>query len=202
MSSDELSMRIIQNIDIIEYTSAHIEQRTLPALFSEFSEVFRNFVDQYDLEANLGGGFDDGLCIYDPRWGSGGGNKPFLRIEVGNDTGPSGIESTSWLGDLCGYAESSINFFLGSHPTSRKSWRNLVMSERKFIRNLCKAGFQRDGDDGGNIWYPVKLDRNALASAFMTGDFSAALSPVELALQNIRSVWTDLDEMAAAIRSL
>lgn len=201
MAHDELSMKIAQNIDVIEAACAHIDDIMLPKIFTEFCGLFNAFVDKYDLECRLGDDFDDDFYICDANWGRDGRNKPFLRIELGSDVGPSGVESKSWLGNLCGYAECSMNLYLGCHSISQKAWKNLVMSDKKFIRNLCRAGFQRDADDGGSLWYPLKIDRHELADAFMSGDFSAALYPVEQVLEQIRTVWADLDQMAAAIRS-
>lgn len=68
------------------------------------------------------------------------------------------------------------------------------------IEELVGQGFVCDPRKG-LLTLPVRIDKNALISAFEEQDFDYALAPIGFALDRIKAVEPALDRLTAAIRA-
>ena len=125
--------------------------------------------------------------------GMGRGDAWLEIAEVANDD-----QEHSWIAAATRSGETSMVLELRTR-NGLPNFPDVLAHNSGTSALLMERGFEFV-DSSERIFFPIAIDKEALASAFETGDFAEALNPVRLAVELIVAAKGDLDGLIALLR--
>jgi hypothetical protein len=201
MSDSSVAAAIVRHIEELEVAMRHIRNAMDPRIEKETGRL----IERKRKAFGWAGEVDDHLsptCWLAPEsWRMAGDTHDNFDLYF-NFEGTDCIdeaEPETWIAQFLGFAGSGMRFLVDTNALGRTKWKALLRSDAS-IESLIDAGFACD-PKAGTLSIPVRIENNALCSAFEDQDFTKALAPIELALDRIKIIQPTLDQLVAAVRA-
>lgn len=201
MSTTSVSAAIVRHIEEIEVALRHIRNVMDPRLEKEAGRL----IERKRRAFRWAGAVDDQLdptCWLAPEpWRTAKDTNDnfdlYINFESANCIDEA--EPETWVARFLGFAGSGMRFHFGSNALFRPKWKTFLRSE-PLIQDLIDQGFVCD-PRAGLLAVPIRIDKDALLTAFEDQDFSEALAPIEAQLDRIKALRPTLDRLVDAIRA-
>ncbi len=192
-NDNELAALIIRNVVDLEHSLRFLEEVVDPRMTEEVFDLLERtgsgdwyFKDRTDLS--------EWFC---PRnWLLQSTGKPKADLWFQLET-PDDDPWDSWVASFAGgkSAETTAALFLKYAGLGKTKWNELINEDPELIGKLRAAGFIVGNSQ---IYYPLPLNREELAKAFLNDDFSTAFTRVQEAAAALDRVLPALDRLRDA----
>jgi len=115
------------------------------------------------------------------------------------EIGPEEVEGFSWISVAVGAGPTRMALEL-VFRRGLLEYSEAAVSDDKQVAALLKVGMARD-ESKSRLFFPIEIQVEALAQAYLTGDFDKALAPVAQATKKAIAAKLDLDEFVGRIRT-
>jgi len=201
MSTTSVSAAIVRHIEEIEVALRHIRNVMDPRLEKEAGRL----IERKRKAFGWAGAVDDHLdpvCWLAPeQWRMANDTNDYFDLYINFESSNciDEAEPETWVARFLGFAGSGMRFTFGSNGLFRPKWKAFLRSE-PLVQQLVDQGFVCD-PKAGLLALPIRIDKDALLSAFEDQDFSEAMAPIEAQLDRIKALRPALDRLVEAIRA-
>jgi len=201
MNDPSVGATIVRHIDELEAAIRFAQDTMQPQLGKAVAHLMEVKKKSLNLDGKIEHDLDREMWLAFPDWRTPGdtADNYDLFFEFDQSLCIDGEETTTWVGNFCGFGGAGIRFAFHSNALGQREWKNLLRSERDILDQIVALGLLCDPKTG-ELAQLVTLDRALLADAFDDEEFDEALAPIKAALDRIETMRPLLDKLVMAIR--
>ena len=201
MVEETVGATVVRYIDELEGSLRYIHQMMEPDLGAAVAQVIEQKREQLGWAGEVSDVLDDPTWLSPGEWRMGDSSDDdfYLYASIENTGCADGQDVETWIGTFCEFGGDGLCFEISTDALGKAVWKKLLASQVETIGQLIDLGFKCD-PRAGFLGLPISIDRNLLAGAFENDEFSVALQPIGLAIEQLNVAKPTLDKLIIEIR--